>query len=219
MKKIKKNESGRSMVEMLGVLAIIGVLSVGGIAGYKMAMDKILMNKISILFEEMMLALDVAADTENSIFDEYLTNIYGTTQPASYYNRLCGLYIDKSFCPKYMSGLGGQQMWEGMRWGTRNINAKLIQMSFITKPSICQMVLKHIRDNKPTYEGYYAGFSWHSSKAYLIYGPEDPADGNSNYMQTGSLFEKTDSFINNFCNSSTNKNSDGTVGFQLFFYK
>ena len=26
------NESGRSMVEMLGVLAIIGVLSIGGIA-------------------------------------------------------------------------------------------------------------------------------------------------------------------------------------------
>ncbi|MBQ3695627.1 MAG: type II secretion system protein [Alphaproteobacteria bacterium] len=35
-----KNESGRSMVEMLGVLAIIGVLSVGGIAGYTTAMRK-----------------------------------------------------------------------------------------------------------------------------------------------------------------------------------
>ena len=35
-----RNESGRSMVEMLGVLAIIGVLSVGGIAGYTMAMNK-----------------------------------------------------------------------------------------------------------------------------------------------------------------------------------
>ncbi len=36
----KNNESGRSMVEMLGVLAIIGVLSVGGIAGYRTAMDR-----------------------------------------------------------------------------------------------------------------------------------------------------------------------------------
>ena len=34
------NESGRSMVEMLGVLAIIGVLSIGGIAGYTMAMNR-----------------------------------------------------------------------------------------------------------------------------------------------------------------------------------
>ena len=32
------NEAGRSMVEMLGVLAIIGVLSIGGIAGYTRAM-------------------------------------------------------------------------------------------------------------------------------------------------------------------------------------
>ncbi len=36
----KTNESGRSMVEMLGVLAIIGVLSIGGIAGYSMAMNR-----------------------------------------------------------------------------------------------------------------------------------------------------------------------------------
>jgi type II secretory pathway pseudopilin PulG len=39
------NESGRSMVEMLGVLAIIGVLSVGGIAGYSKAMNKYKINK------------------------------------------------------------------------------------------------------------------------------------------------------------------------------
>ena len=38
--KFKKTESGRSMVEMLGVLAIIGVLSVGGIAGYSLGMRK-----------------------------------------------------------------------------------------------------------------------------------------------------------------------------------
>lgn len=43
MKKIK-NETGRSMVEMLGVLAVIGVLSIGGIYGYRMAMTKIEVN-------------------------------------------------------------------------------------------------------------------------------------------------------------------------------
>lgn len=46
MKKLFKSEqSGRSMVEMLGVLAIIGVLSVGGIAGYSKAMEKFKINK------------------------------------------------------------------------------------------------------------------------------------------------------------------------------
>ena len=38
-------ESGRSMIEMLGVLAISGVLSVGGIAGYSKAMMKYRTNK------------------------------------------------------------------------------------------------------------------------------------------------------------------------------
>lgn len=33
-----QSQTGRSMIEMLGVLAIIGVLSVGGITGYSMAM-------------------------------------------------------------------------------------------------------------------------------------------------------------------------------------
>ena len=37
---MKKNESGRSMVEMLGVLAIIGVLSIGGMTGYSLAMHR-----------------------------------------------------------------------------------------------------------------------------------------------------------------------------------
>ena len=41
------NQSGRSMVEMLGVLAIIGVLSVGSIAGYSSAMYKYKLNKQS----------------------------------------------------------------------------------------------------------------------------------------------------------------------------
>ena len=36
----RTNESGRSMVEMLGVLAIIGVLSIGGIRGYSLAMNR-----------------------------------------------------------------------------------------------------------------------------------------------------------------------------------
>ena len=40
-----KSENGRSMVDMLGVLAIIGVLSVGAIAGYSKAMTKYKLNK------------------------------------------------------------------------------------------------------------------------------------------------------------------------------
>ncbi len=40
-------QQGRSMVEMLGVLAIIGVLSVGAMSGYSKAMMKYKLNKFS----------------------------------------------------------------------------------------------------------------------------------------------------------------------------
>lgn len=45
-----ENQKGRTMIEMLGVLAIAGVLSVGGIAGYSKAMTKYKINRWS---EEM----------------------------------------------------------------------------------------------------------------------------------------------------------------------
>ena len=61
MNKIKTalfHQSGRSMIEMLGVLAIIGVLSVGGLAGYNMAMHKIRINKVVEEMQLMMATLD-----------------------------------------------------------------------------------------------------------------------------------------------------------------
>ena len=42
----KKPQSGRSMVEMLGVLAIIGVLSIGGISGYTLSMRRYRANQV-----------------------------------------------------------------------------------------------------------------------------------------------------------------------------
>ena len=64
-----KNQSGRSMVEMLGVLAVIGVLSVGGIYGYRYAMDQYKFNKYVKLLDTV--AMSVAIENgkgEDSIF-------------------------------------------------------------------------------------------------------------------------------------------------------
>ena len=54
---MKINERGRSMIEMLGVLAIIGVLSVGGISGYTEAMRKYKMNKTIEIFRASLFRL------------------------------------------------------------------------------------------------------------------------------------------------------------------
>ena len=40
-----KGQAGRSMIEMLGVLAIIGILSIGGLAGYSKAIDRYRINE------------------------------------------------------------------------------------------------------------------------------------------------------------------------------
>ncbi len=57
MKLFKNNQYGRSMVEMLGVLAIIGVLSVGGIAGYSKAMYKQKMNKTVDIVSKVLMGM------------------------------------------------------------------------------------------------------------------------------------------------------------------
>ena len=52
---MKSCEKGRSMIEMLGVLAIVGVLSVGGIAGYSKAMKKVRSEKTTSQVNELIM--------------------------------------------------------------------------------------------------------------------------------------------------------------------
>ena len=58
-------QSGRSMIEMLGVLAIIGVLTIGSITGYSRAMRRHLLNKQ----REQISYILSAAKTHHDILD------------------------------------------------------------------------------------------------------------------------------------------------------
>jgi len=62
-KNYKRSQKGRSMVEMLGVLAIIGVLSVGGVYGYGVAMKKHKANEL--LHQASMLATTISAQIQS----------------------------------------------------------------------------------------------------------------------------------------------------------
>ncbi len=68
--------TGRSMVEMLGVLAIIGVLSVGAIAGYSKAMMKYKLNQhaqaVNMLINNVLQIKEQLAHTPNA------STYYGT---------------------------------------------------------------------------------------------------------------------------------------------
>ena len=70
------NPIGRSMIEMLGVLAIVGVLSIGGIAGYSKAMNMYKINRWSAYYTELLANLQIAFSTTGTYGDkpEDLTN-------------------------------------------------------------------------------------------------------------------------------------------------
>lgn len=69
----RNDQKGRSMVEMLGVLAIIGVLSVGGISGYSKAMAKFKLTKaqdqISMLLMNVRTAFATSPNYDNLTVD------------------------------------------------------------------------------------------------------------------------------------------------------
>ena len=62
----KIEQAGRSMVEMLGVLAIIGVLSVGGISGYSKAMAKFKLTKAQDQMSMLLINIRTAYATASS---------------------------------------------------------------------------------------------------------------------------------------------------------
>ncbi len=73
-------ETGRSMVEMLGVLAVIGVLSIGGIKGYSYGMDKYRANEATN--QIMLRAIDLM--TQAAQGNETLTLAGWTNEQTQY---------------------------------------------------------------------------------------------------------------------------------------
>lgn len=54
---LKKNQTGRTMIEMLGVLAVIGVLTIGGLQGYQYVMKR---HRISTTIQQVAVAMQSA---------------------------------------------------------------------------------------------------------------------------------------------------------------
>ena len=114
---ITTNEQGRSMVEMLGVLAIIGSLTIIGIAGFKMAMNKAKAN--SLVADMNRLAHIVVMDKFSGYSEEAIQNAVAehnekTEYQAEYEYRTPQVFaiktknaIDKTLCQQ-VANLGWQ---------------------------------------------------------------------------------------------------------------
>ena len=107
----KMLQSGRSMVEMLGTLAIIGVLSVGGIAGYSYGMDKYQAN--TIVNDVMLRAVELKAQldtTEAPNLDSWPTTTagkyaIGLETGGEYINGIQVSGVDKRLCEMLFDGM------------------------------------------------------------------------------------------------------------------
>ena len=72
-------QNGRSMVEMLGVLAVIGILSVGALAGFNKAMTKHKLNQHldgmnKILLSSYEISQKLPTDTGWTLYSDFLKN-------------------------------------------------------------------------------------------------------------------------------------------------
>ena len=78
----RSKQSGRSMIEMLGVLAIIGILTVGSITGYSHAMRRHLLNKqreqISYILSAVETHREMLDTSPNSTLPRNLKPIFET---------------------------------------------------------------------------------------------------------------------------------------------
>jgi len=88
--KKKQTELGRSMVEMLGVLAVIGVLTIGGLAGYNYAINKNIadniINEINLRVQTVSMQMETAnvinfSELGDKILEEYPVSV--ETDPAN----------------------------------------------------------------------------------------------------------------------------------------
>ena len=77
-----KKEYGRSMIEMLGVLAIIGVLSIGGLAGYTMAMNRHRANVVSDYVSRCVVIAQTSGDGM-TVKQGNCATITGETKPSA----------------------------------------------------------------------------------------------------------------------------------------
>ena len=164
--------AGRSMVEMLGVLAIIGVLSVGAIAGYSKAMLKYKLNKYS---EQMNTVINAIARNAHSFDNIYSQNGLSTS--------LTSYFVKMGEVPKEMVTSNPEYLRDifGMRWTiVMSSDSKSILLSSYDTPSTksadelerCRTFIMLAKENSGniSYLNTISGHGTSSAKSAYLYG-------------------------------------------------
>ena len=167
-------QSGRSMVEMLGVLAIIGVLSVGAIAGYSKAMMKYKLNKQS---EQLNTVINTIARNMHS-FDNIHASGGSTPDLTRYFIKMGEIpnemvkkgdnsYIYDIFNNYYYATIQPQSMTDDER--IKGVAALFIGMPITTKSTenllMCQNIYNNIKENSANIYYVYSSSGYNTDDA------------------------------------------------------
>ncbi len=123
------NESGRSLVEMLGVLAVMGILTIGGIAGFNYAMDRSKANDILdgvnkraiALSSYLMLGTNISATTLDAEFSNHIGDATVALSPAGSGFKMTVSGLTDSVCDQVLTNglkmaseitLGETKIWD-----------------------------------------------------------------------------------------------------------
>ena len=160
--------SGRSMVEMLGVLAIIGVLSVGAMSGYSKAMFKYKLNKYAEstnMFINNFIQIKDSLNQENETITYYpkILDKLGLIPDGMHY--VCEQYIQDVF------GNNIQAQYD-KRVSAYNFDHAILIFDKVTdRPEICKTILEIAKANSfAIWQAYLLQYSGGNSTKGILYG-------------------------------------------------
>jgi Tfp pilus assembly protein PilE len=173
-----KSENGRSMVEMLGVLAIIGVLSVGAIAGYSKAMMKYKLNKQA---EQINTVINAVARNIHS-FDNIQADNNSTTPITKYFTKMGEIPVEMlTSSANYLNDIFKTEIYIALNkteTGAKNMAIFFMLDRLKTKSTdnleICKNIVLTAKENRDsiTYVEVVGDYKSDSSDVYTVWGDQ-----------------------------------------------
>ena len=162
--------TGRSMVEMLGVLAIIGVLSVGAIAGYSKAMFKYKLNKQTEQLTQVLNTITRLSHSFNNLTEftymfPYLIKMGEI--PNEMVKKGHTAYIFDVFNNSYYASIQPQAMADTDK--IKGVAALFVEMPITTKSTenllMCQNIYNNIKENSANIYYMYSSSGYNTDDA------------------------------------------------------
>ena len=209
------NLLGRSMIEMLGVLAIIAVLSVGGIAGYSKAMAQYKLNKMANEYSFLIQGLmeHVEQLTKTSAQNSQMIGLANFAEaaemvPATWKRRNNGEFIDSIGNQVAVFLRNGQFVIEASMGGSASVNEDKKYMNESFSLRMCETYLKNVVQPLHAAVNHAFFFRWQQGSTTLL--GDKTCSANEKCLR-----DLTPADINKICSSCDKTLGSCSVGMQF----